>query len=250
MSAEDTIESKPFLDHLEELRQTIIRCAVALALGVAICIPLAPQILQFLKAPLDHVVEDPDRFLRSLQVAGAFTLTMRIAFWSGLLLSISFIMGFIGVFVFPGLTRIEKKVIFQTSGFALVLFFLGVALGYFITLRVALQVMLGLHDWLGIEAQWIVSSYITFVIQLLIAFGLAFEMPVIVWILGRLGVVTSDQLRRKRKHAAVIMLVTAMVLTPPDVFTQLMMAVPLMLLFEICIWLLRVSEKKARARLS
>lgn len=236
---------KPFIEHLEDLRETLIRILVCLAVGMLIALPLARHVLGWLQAPLEGVVPDPARFLRSLQVTGAFTVTLRLAFWSGLLLSAPFILFFIGGFVFPGLKDREKEIIWKCSGFAVALFILGVAVGYWITLPVALRLMFRLHDWLGVEAQWTVTSYAAFASQLLLAFGVAFELPVVVLILGRLGILTSDTLREKRRIVIMVLLIAAMILTPPDVFTQIVMALPLIVLYELCIWLIRFWERKA-----
>ncbi len=238
--------AKPFLEHLEDLRRTLIGCAAALAVGMAIAGPLTPRILAVLKAPLRRITAEPDVFLRSIEVSGAFMATLQIAFWSGLLLAAPIILLLIGAFVFPGLTQRERRLVWRASGFAVLLFAAGVALGYCVTLPVALQVMFGIHRWLGIAAEWTVTSYVAFSVQLLIAFGLVFEMPVVLLILGRLGVITSTQLREKRKYAVVILLIIAAVLTPPDVFSQILMAVPLILLYEICVWMIKWGEGKTR----
>ena len=237
-------DAKPFLDHLEEFRQAVIKSAIALAVGVAIAFPFAPQILGLLKAPLADIVEDPDAFLMSVEVTGAFTVALRVALWAGLLVAVPFLVYFIGGFIAPGLKPREKQMIVKSAGFAIALFFMGVSLGYFVTLPVALKMMFGLHEWLGIRAMPTMTSYVAFSIQLLIGFGLAFQMPVIVLILGKLGILSSLQLRQSRRYVIVLLLVVAMILTPPDIFTQLIMAVPLIILFELCIWILRASEKK------
>jgi len=116
-------------------------------------------------------------------------------------------------------------------------------MGYFLTLPVALKVMIGLNAWMGVRPEWTVTSYVSFALQLLLAFGLVFELPILLLVLGRLGVVTSAQLREKRRHAIVGLFVVAMLLTPPDVFSQLVMAVPLVVLYEVCIWLIRATER-------
>jgi sec-independent protein translocase protein TatC len=239
-------EVKPFLDHLEDLRRTLIRCAAALGAGVAVCLPFAPRIMDLLMRPLFAVVAEPEEFLWSMDVTGAVSLTLRIAGWGGLLLSLPLLLWFVGQFVFPGLTRLERHAIAQSGGTAAALFALGVAAGYFVTLPVALDLMFRWHGWLGLEPRWLAGRYIAFAIQILIAFGLAFEMPVAVMILGRMGFLTSRQLRDKRRHVIVGLLVVAMLLTPPDPMTQLLMAVPLTGLYELCIWILWRSERRAR----
>ncbi len=237
-------EAKPFLEHLEDLRLTLIRSAIALAIGTGIALPLVPWIFGVLKAPLAQVVRHPDAFLQSIEVTGAFTVTLRIGLWSGLLLSAPFLVYFIGGFIFPGLTERERQTVKRSSGFAVALFAVGVLLGYFVTLPVALRMMFGLHEWLGVQPAPQVTSYVAFTIQLLLAFGLAFQMPVVVLILGRLGVLSAAQLRERRRYVIVILMLVCMILTPPDIFTQLVMAVPLIILYEICIRLVEWSERR------
>jgi len=237
-------DAKPFLQHLEDLRTMLIRSFLALALGMLIVAPAAPQFLRFLKKPLLIVTSNPDTFLRSIEVSGAFNLSLLIAFWGGLLLAAPFVVFFVGGFIFPGLTRREQNVVRSSSGIAVFLFLAGVFLGYRMMLPVALKVMFGMHDWMGIAAEWTVSSYIVFSIQLMLAFGLALELPLLVLLLGQLGILTSSQLRDKRKIVIVIILVIAALLTPPDVFSQLLMGIPLILLYELCIWLIWLKERK------
>lgn len=240
---------KPFLEHLDEFRSALLWSIAALVVGVAVSIPLAPGIFHILRAPLSKVTDHPERFLRSIEITGGFSVLMRIVLWSGLLFSAPFIAFFVGRFVFPGLTRRERKAILGGLVLAVALFVLGVTLGYFITLPIALQVMLRLHNWLSIQAEWTITSYVAFSMQLLIAFGLAFELPIVVLVLGYLGVVSSALLRSKRRHAIVIILVVAMVLTPgPDVFSQLVMGIPMILLYEFCIWMIWLHERQTGPR--
>ena len=237
---------KPFLAHLEDLRRVLIRSALVLAAGTAIALCFTPQILGVLKAPLHGLVDDPDSFLRSIEVAGAFASMMRIGLWSGLVLAAPFLVLIIGAYLVPALTPAERQAAGGVGAFSVVLFVAGVWMGYRFTLPFALQAMLALHRWLGVTAEWTLTSYVTFTTQLLVAFGLSFELPVVVLILGRLGIVSSAWLRTYRRHAIVGILVLGAVLTPPDVFSQLIMSVPLVLLYELCIWIVWAWERARR----
>lgn len=236
---------KPFLEHLEDLRRVLIRSALAMAAGMAIALVYTPEILAKLKLPLHAIVENPETFLRSIEVVGAFTATLRIAFWSGLVLSAPLLVLIIGAYLVPALTPQERRAISGVGVLSLVLFAAGVWMGYRFTLPFALRAMFMLHGWIGIAAEWTLTSYVTFATQLLIAFGLAFELPVVLLVLGRLGLISSTTLRTYRRHAIVGILVLAMVLTPPDVFSQLLMGIPLMLLYEACIWIIWSWERAA-----
>ena len=173
-------DAKPFLDHLEELRGTLLACITTLVVAMVFCAFFTPQILDILEAPLAKIGKDPDAFLISFRVAGPFSVLMRVAAWSGLLLSAPFMTFYIARFVFPGLTEKEKRVLTRASGFAVVLFGLGVCLGYFYCIPIALKMMLTLHDWMGVVAQWTINDYVSFTVQLLLGFGLAFQLPVVV----------------------------------------------------------------------
>ncbi len=241
-------DRKPFLAHLEDLRRVLLRAALALATGMAVALAFTPQILALLKAPLAGCVPDPGAFLRSIEVAGAFTATLRIAFWSGLVMAAPALVLVVGYYLLPALTESERRALGGVGVVSVVLFALGVWMGYRYTLPFALQAMFALHGWLGIAAEWTLTSYVTFTTQLLVAFGLAFELPVVLLILGRLGLVGAAGLRAYRRHAIVGILILAAVLTPPDIFSQLLMALPLLLLYEACIWIIWGWERaKGRA---
>jgi len=237
--------TKPFLDHLEDLRRTLIRSGAALAAGMLVVLPFAPQVLGLLKQPLAAAVPDPTRFLKTLEVTGAFSASLSIAFWGGLLLSAPLVVFFVGRFVWPGLTPRERRVVKQSLAFSAGLFVAGAALGYRAVLPVALKVLLDMNRWLGVEAVWTLNSYLAFAVQLLVGFGLAFQLPLVLLVLGRLGIVRSHQLRHYRRHAIVALLIVGAVITPgPDVFSQLLVAGPLILLYELCIWLVRAAEHR------
>jgi len=241
-------QPKPFLKHLADLRTTILGCLAAWGVGMAIVLPLTPRLFTLLRAPLAKITEHPEQFLRSLEITGGFSIALQIVLWGGLLMSAPFIIFLLARFVLPGLTCLERKVIVGSLGFVIGLFILGVGIAYFITLPVALKIMFGLHAWLGIRAEWTAVNYVSFAVKLLLAFGLAFELPIVVVVLGYLGIVSAAFLRSKRRHTVVIILILAMLLTPgPDVFSQIVMAVPMMLLYEACIWIIWLAERKRTA---
>ncbi|MBN1670122.1 MAG: twin-arginine translocase subunit TatC [Kiritimatiellae bacterium] len=234
---------KPFLEHLEDLRRTLIGTLITLAFALAFAVPLAPRIFRWVRAPLDRIPLHPE--LRVLEVGGGFSVAMQTILWSTLLFSSPFILFFVAQFVFPGLTARERRTVLGAGGFAVALFVFGASLGYYVTLPVALTVMYKINAWMGLQVEWwTVQSYVAFALRLLLAFGLAFEMPVLILALGHLGVVSSRQLRSKRRIVIVLLLVVAMLLTPPDVATQLLMGMPLIALYELCIWLLWAKEKR------
>jgi len=239
--------TKPFLQHLEDLRRALIWSAVAVFAGMVVACAFAPLFFKILKYPLKGVVTDPDTFLRTLDVTGGVSVAMQTIVWGGLLFSAPAILFSICWFVFPALTRRERHTFLGGLIFASLLFIGGVTLCYFMALGPALAMMLWVNEWLGIRVEYFtVTSYISFVLKLMLSFGLTFELPVILFILGQLGVINSRQLRDKRRYAIIIILVLAAIITPTqDPFSQLILAIPLIALYELCIWLIWLREKRA-----
>lgn len=242
-------EDKPFLEHLEAFRTTLIQCVVTLIVCMLACWPLAEPLLHWLTQPLADAAASTgfEYQLITLSPVEAFMQLVKVIFVSGLILSAPFIIFFIGLFVLPGLKGKEKKVITTASIAGGILFVAGVTMGYTITMPVAIQLMLKFNNTLGTTANWGIDKYIGFVLQLLLGFGLAFELPVVLIVLGKMGIVTSRGLREYRRHVIVGLFVLAMLLTPPDPMTQLQMAIPLIILYECCIWILvAICPKSAK----
>jgi sec-independent protein translocase protein TatC len=286
----------PFLEHLEEFRKTAIRSAIALTVGLIVCLPFADRLIGVLRAPAEPYIEKnaaevlQDSAMRLRIPAAALTDTalvqgedgtayynveaqiavprsgkqkqgvirlqfsepaaalkmwLMVAFVGGLLLSLPALVFIIGSFVMPGVRDVERKLLGRISIFSGGLFLTGIAMGYKITLPLALGLMLRIGGRLGGESIWFYNKYIAFALQLLLGFGIAFQLPVVILIMGKMGLINSTQLREKRRHMIVALLILAMLLTPPDVMTQLLMALPLILLYEFCIWFLHFSGKRA-----
>ncbi len=182
--------------------------------------------------------------LQFSEPAAAIKMWLTVTFFGGILLSLPFLVFFIGMFVMPGVREVERKLMTRVSFFSGGLFIAGIAMGYKVTLPLALGLMLKIGGQLGGESIWFYNKYIAFALQLLLGFGLAFQLPVVILILGKMGLVNSTQLREKRRHVIVGLLILSMALTPPDVMTQLLMAAPLILLYEFCIWFLHFSGNR------
>lgn len=238
-------ESKPFLDHLEDLRACLMQVIAALGVGVAVATPLAPRLMTLITRPLESAAGSAGPFLRSLEVTGAFSLWMRLSVWAGVVFSVPGVLYAIGRFILPGLTAAEKRMLRRMGGMGILLFAAGVYLGYR-ALPLAIKAMMALHAWMRVRPEWTITSYIPFAMQVVLAFGLVFQMPVILLALGRLGLVRVSFLREKRRHVYVLIFILAAVLTPPEVVSQVIMAGALIGLYEICIVLLGMKERAPR----
>ncbi|MCC7300643.1 MAG: twin-arginine translocase subunit TatC [Verrucomicrobia bacterium] len=241
-------KEQSFLEHLEEFRTMLIRCLMAVAIATVVCIPLAKPLLNWLKAPLLRVAEQNHYTLELITTSPVegFVQVMKIIFCTGILLSLPFIIYFVACFVFPGLKAKEQKLLVYGGLAGAVLFAGGVTLCYSVTLPIAIKIMFYFNNYLGTTANWKIDTYLSFVMQLLIGFGLIFELPLILLLLGHLGVISTAQMRKYRRHVIIAILIIAMALTPgPDVISQLQMAIPLYILYEVCILILLIRNRKS-----
>ena len=230
---------RPFLEHLIELRDCVIRCAVAWVLCEIAILPFAPRITQWLMAP----AQQAQSMIQGLTWTAGFDILMKIMLWGGTALSLPFLIFFIMRFVFPGLKRSERTVIVFSLCTSTVLFGGGVWMAYEQTLNIAFRVLQQLNAWMGVKVEILtLDQHIEIVIKTIIAFGLAFQLPLLLLVLGWIGIIPSEVLRTRRRLAIVIIFIVAMVLTPPDPVSQIIMAVPMCILYEACIWIIRLRE--------
>jgi sec-independent protein translocase protein TatC len=237
----------PLLDHLIELRRRLIYSLLAIGLAFAVSFYFAEQIFAFLVQPL--LAAGQKRIIFT-QIFEGFFVQVKVAFFAAMMLSFPVIANQLWQFVAPGLYRSEKKALFPFLLATPVLFLLGAALAYYVTIPVALHFLLGYQGNMGgveQEALPSVANYLSFVMQFLFAFGLAFLLPVLLMLLELAGIVTRAQLISARRYAIVGAFVVSAVLTPPDVGSQLLLAIPLVLLYEVALIGIWFTERK-RAR--
>lgn len=248
----DTDErSMPLLDHLIELRSRLLTSAIAILVLFFICYYFAPDLYNFLVAPLADVLEKMGGQRRLIFTAlhEAFFTYIKVAFFAALFLSFPFIAIQIWMFIAPGLYKNEKKAFAPFLIATPILFFMGGALVYYLIFPLAWSFFLSFESVGGagalpIQLEAKVDQYLSLVMRLIFAFGLCFELPVVMTLLGRVGMVTSKGMKEKRKYAIVLAFVAAAILTPPDVISQIGLALPTMLLYEISIISVKIVEKK------
>lgn len=234
---------RPLLEHLEELRKCIMRCLFAWVICVSLVGPFCPAIYQWLVAPLARAGHDPQKLITVLTVDAGIGFVFKTMLWGGTILSLPVLLFFVSRFVFPGLRPVERRWTVGVLVVAGVFFVAGVVTCYRYVVAVGLQALIVVNQWLGVQVGPIsLDSYSKIVFQMVLAFGVAFELPLLLVILGWLGVVSARFLREKRRHAIVINFVIAMLLTPPDAVSMIIMAVPLCVVYELCILLIRVRE--------
>ena len=233
------------MEHLVALRDSLAYASVAWAIAVVIAGVFSPQILEWLKSP----AAANEEFLQGLDLTSGFSTIMAIALWGGTALAFPFLVHALLKFVFPALTRREQSVILVILVIGFALFLVGVALAYAKTLPLVVTAFQAINDWVGLPVTTIrIEGYISIVLKTIIAFGLVFQLPLAIFILGFFGIVTSQGLREKRRAAIVLAFVVAMFLTPPDPMSQIIMAVPLCILYELSIWAVWLKERGTFSR--
>lgn len=270
-----------FLDHLEELRWRLLKGLAAILIGAVVCLIFRDELQDFLTEPfreaatsLDSadpgvvsairswiVDEDPGaaaaeeppvvppapRQLQSLGVMTLFFVGLQIAIIGGAVLALPVLFYQFWQFVAPGLLAQEKRLMLPIVGLSVVCFAIGAMLAYLLVLPLGLRFFLALESS-NVTSNWAIDQYIGFVLRLILGFGIVFEMPVITLFLSRLGLVTPEYLRRVRRYAIIIVFALAAIFTPPDPISQLLMALPLLALYEVSIWVSRLTNRKRAER--
>jgi sec-independent protein translocase protein TatC len=236
----------PFLDHLEELRWRLLKSIITVFVMMVICFFFSDYILEALLYPGQNI--DPPVPLQVLKVQTVFIIKLEIALFAGIILSLPVIFYQLWQFLAPGLLQNEKKLL-PLIVFATVLcFVIGGAFAYFIIIPYALQFFLGLAP-VDIENNIALDFYIGFLLRLIIVFGVVFELPMLSLILSKFGILTPSFMRKYRKYAIVGAFILGAILTPPDPTTQMFLAVPIILLYELSIFISYIFATKREAAL-
>ena len=228
-----------FLDHLEDLRWTLIKCAVVFAVFVTIIAYQLDLASHLLIRPLQLVQAEYPSLKTELVTnspMSVFTVIIDMCLLGGLVLSLPFFLFFIGQFVAPALTKREMKVVLPTAFTAFLLFIGGAAFGYFLLVPSTIRVSFELNQLLGYTVMWTADKYYSLLLWIVLGMGGAFEFPLLVVLAVYMGLIEVATLRKYRRHAIVVIFIIAAVVTPtPDPFNQTLFAVPLIVLYEAAI---------------
>ncbi len=228
----------PFTEHLEELRKRLFICIGVIISFSFVAYFFSSELLDFLTKP------NPGVQLQILRPTGGFIVHLKVSFFAALVFSIPVLIYQFWQFIAPGLFLNEKKYVFPVILFTILCFISGALFAYYVVLPFGLAFLLGFETE-SIVAQWTIDDFISFVTMMMIVFGIVFELPLVAMFLGKIGIINHAMMSQYRRYAIFGAIVFGAVLTPPDFITQLALAIPLLILYELSIVLVRITGKKS-----
>jgi len=238
---------KPFLDHLEDLRWVLIKSGIAFGAAFLGGLGLTKPLLLLLYQPLIRAGQDPASMLRVLGVADPLGIQIDLGFLSGILISLPFILFFLGQFLLPALTPREARALLPSFAAGAFLFAGGVAFCFYVIIPQTLRFFIKYNDYLGFRTEWTIQNYVDFLLQMLLAFGISFELPLVLVLLNIFGIVRHGTLKRYRRHTFVLLVILACCIIPAtDPLSLSMLIVPMYGLFEMTLAILWFLERGRR----
>jgi sec-independent protein translocase protein TatC len=233
----------PLVAHLEELRSRLIRILIVVGIGFGVCYAFKEELFRIITKPLTKALP-PSSFMIYTNLPEAFFIYMKIAFFTSLFLTAPYTLYQIWRFISPGLFPREKRYVWPFVLTSTLLFTMGVLFGYFIVLPPAFAFFMTFSSDI-LKPMVSFKEYISLMLKFLLAFGVVFEIPVFIFFLAKIGIVDAKMLSRQRRYAILVIFVVAAILTPtPDAITQILMALPMMVLYEVGIIAARFARKK------
>jgi len=248
---DEKIKQSSFVEHLTELRSRLLKSIIYLFIFFIICYFFAENIYSFLVAPYAEAVKEDDVSRRMIFTAlhETFITYLKVAFFAAMFVTSPIILTQIWKFVAPGLYKNEKRALLPYLIATPTLFFLGGMLVYYLIMPLAIKFFLSFETTtqfsnLPIQLEAKVNEYLSLIMRLIFAFGISFQLPVLLSLLARVGFVDSQYLKKRRKYVIIIIFSVAAILTPPDPITQIGLGIPLLILYELSILSVRLIEKK------
>src|SRR5258708_24074830 len=236
--------SKPFLEHLEDLRWMVVKIAITMIAAMIVCFAFRTMLVRIVQAAL-HDLAPQVGAVRALAVADSLVISFHLAFYAGIVVSFPLVLYFLAGFVLPALTEVEKRFLLPAILGSFGLFLFGVVIGYYWILPKTILFFFRDTQSLGWAPTWTVQQYYSFVTKFILGFGLAFELPVVVLALVYFGLITYKCMARTRPYAVVLIFILAPIIAPtPDLLTLIAIASPMSLLYESCIWVAWLMERR------
>lgn len=242
MTEQETLSSQPFMSHLLELRDRLLRTFIAILIVFACLFPFSEALYLYISEPIRSFLPETSTMIAT-EVASPFLTPFKLTLILAVYLSMPYILYQLWAFIAPGLYKKEKRVVLPIFFSSVVLFYGGMAFAYYVVFPLVFMFFTSVVPE-GISVMPDIRAYLDFALKLFLAFGLSFEIPIVVVILSWLGTVNPDNLAKKRPYVFVLCFILGMLLTPPDIISQILLAIPMWLLFEVGVLFGRMVRPK------
>ena len=242
MTEQENLPTQPFVNHLLELRDRLLRIFIAILIVFACLFPFSEQLYLYISEPIRSFLPESSTMIAT-EVASPFLTPFKLTLILAVYLSMPFILYQLWAFIAPGLYKKEKRIVLPLFFSSVILFYAGMAFAYYVVFPLVFMFFTSVVPE-GISVMPDIRAYLDFALKLFLAFGLSFEIPIAVVILSWLGTVNPDNLAKKRPYVFVLCFILGMLLTPPDIISQILLAIPMWLLFEVGILFGRMVRPK------